>query len=122
MIGMIVTGITVPLVSMFTKQSHPDQVEAVWTARKISAEDARKARTFNIWPATVKGRVFLCLMLVGLLLFLTSLTLGRYPAQEGYSIGRTRMQRFRADGLARCRPKTFRRELPSSRGGPCWTT
>lgn len=98
-IGMVVTGIAVPLMSMFTKQSHPDRVDEVWNARKVSEEERSQGEAFYIWPASVKGRTYFCLMFVGLAVFLVSLVLGKYPAQEGYGIGRIEMQRFEQTAL-----------------------
>ena len=98
-IGMVVTGVTVPLVSMFTKQSHPDQVKAIWNARTVSEEELAQGEAFYVWPASVKGRIYFCLMFGSLVMFLASLVLGRYPAQEGYGIARTKMQRFEQTAL-----------------------
>ena len=98
-IGMIVTAITVPIVSVFTRQSHPEQVQKIWQAKHISPEERDMSGEFNVWPLSRKGRVYIVIMLAGLIIFLSGFVLGKFPDQQGYSISRLEMHRFEQSAL-----------------------
>jgi len=93
-IGMIVTAVTVPVVSLFTKQTHQAQVNHIWQARHPTEAEHKQGGAFNVWPTSSKGRVCIGTMFLGLVIFFAGLVLGKYPDQKGYSISRLQMRRF----------------------------
>jgi len=94
-IGMLVTAIIVVLVSAFTKQSHPENVEQVMRNRHIGAEEEQQKESFHIWPKSTAGRMWIIVMLIGLGGFIGGAVVGNYPAKSGYGIERIEMWRFR---------------------------
>lgn len=98
-IGMIVTAVTVPLVSMFTRQSHPEKVKDIWQRKQVSDEERQHGEVFHIWPVSIQGRFYICLMFASLVIFLAGLTLGKYPAQEGYGISKMEIRKFEQAAL-----------------------
>ena len=98
-IGMIVTAIVVPVVSLMTRQTRQKEVEEIWSHRRVSGEELETGEIYHIWPATTPGRVFLIMMFVGLAGFIVGGLLGKYPAREGYGLSKLEMIRFEQSAL-----------------------
>lgn len=99
LIGMIVTAIVVPIVSLATRQTKAAEVEEIWKHRGVSGEELETGEVFHIWPASAPGRLFLVVMLLGLLGFVAGSLLGKYPAVTGYGISKLEMRRFEQSAL-----------------------
>jgi solute:Na+ symporter, SSS family len=98
-IGMAITALVVPIVSLMTRQTNPEQVEEIWKHRGISDEEREVGDEFHIWPITAKGRLYISIMLLGLGAFLASCIMGKFPSQQGYSINKLEMVRFEQTAL-----------------------
>lgn len=98
-IGMIVTAVTVPVVSLFTKQTDSEQVSRISQARYPTKQEHERGEAFYVWPVSLKGRTYIGVMFVGLAVFFTGLILGKYPEQTGYGISMLQMHRFEQTAL-----------------------
>ncbi len=98
-IGMIVTAVAVPLVSLFTRQRDPEAVEEVWRNRGVSDEEMETGQVFHLWPRTAPGRFWIWVMLFGLGAFLVGSFMGKFPASTGYGVSRLEMRRFEQSAL-----------------------
>ena len=66
-----------PVVSLITKPVSPEKIDIVWRARHISDEEIASGTVYHIIPATVKGRLAFLLYLLGAVIFIAGVILGR---------------------------------------------
>ncbi len=66
-----------PVVSLITKPVSPEKIDIVWRARHISDEEIASGMVYHIIPATVKGRLAFLLYLLGAVIFIAGVILGR---------------------------------------------
>ncbi len=97
-----VTLIATPIISYLSNEkSDDDRVNVIWNARRISEEEIGNNDVYNIIPVTVRGRVSLAVLVLGLVVFVGGVVSGGYDFEYSSQIAVGGMILFFAGGLAR---------------------
>ncbi len=92
-IGMIIAAVIIPLVTLITKPVTSKEIEEIFD-RDSTSHIEKGEKVFKVWPDHPKGRLFIMTMILGLLIFLSGLVMGKYPSKVGYSIPLLSVHRF----------------------------
>lgn len=68
--------IITPIISLMTKEESNVHIDAIWKARTISEEEIINNNVYNIIPKTMKGKLSLMVLVIGLVLFLIGVVMG----------------------------------------------
>ncbi len=66
-----------PIVSWFTRPVAREKIDIVWRARHISDEELASGHVYHIIPRTLRGRLAFAGYILGVVVFLTGVVLGR---------------------------------------------
>jgi len=97
-IGMAITAITILLVSLLTKPVTSKDIEEIFD-RDNTAHIGKGEKIFKVWPDHPKGRLSIVTLLIGLVIFISGVIMGKYPAKTGYTIPVVEVQRFEQAAL-----------------------
>jgi SSS family solute:Na+ symporter len=93
-IGMIIAAAIIPLITLITKPVTSKEIEEIFQRNDTSEKETDRHEAFKVWPKDPKGRLSIMVILCGLVIFLSGLIMGRYPAKTGYTIPVVEVQRF----------------------------
>jgi solute:Na+ symporter, SSS family len=90
-----------PVVSLMTKEENNSHIDAIWLARKTSAEEIANNDVYNIFPKTPRGKLSMIILVSGLMIFFVGLFIGSSGNSAASFITVSGMVIYFAGGLFR---------------------
>ncbi|MCK9280569.1 MAG: sodium:solute symporter family protein [Melioribacteraceae bacterium] len=96
-----VTLIITPIITLMTKKDNNPFLETIWKSKTISDEEIESNDIYNIFPKTVKGKLSLGVLAIGLIIFLSGVVSGAFDFNYASHISVSGMGIFFIGGLFR---------------------
>ena len=64
------------VITLFSPSQSNSRIESIWRARKLSDEEVEQRTIYHIIPVSLRGRISLMFLILGLVLFFTGILLG----------------------------------------------
>lgn len=77
----ISTGVALivcPVISIFTRQVGQDKIKKIWEAKRTSEEEQVSGEVYHIIPQSIKGKISLGVLAIGLIGFIVGAFMGKY--------------------------------------------
>jgi SSS family solute:Na+ symporter len=96
-----VTLIFTPIFTLLTKKDSNPFLETIWKSKTISDEEIENNDVYNIFPKTIKGKLSLGVLAIGLIIFLMGVVSGAFNFDYASHISVAGMGIFFVGGLLR---------------------
>lgn len=90
-----------PLASILSRPVQKASIEHIWRMKSVSDEEIQSGSVYHLMPQSVAGKIFLGVLLLGLLLFLSGIYLGSQGLPHAGFVSVTGVIIYFAGGLAR---------------------